>query len=226
MSKIIKQKERGSLIVVSGPSGCGKGTVIQEFLKNHKDAWLSISCTSRDPRPGDVPNESYFFISREEFEEKIKNDEFLEYAEYNNNYYGTPKEHIEERLAKGIDVILEIEVQGALKVKELVPEAICIFIMPPSMKELKKRLVGRGTESKEKVLGRFKTAYQEINNVTRYNYVVTNDDVENAVAKMSAILLSEKCRVDRIEEVYLNNEEEEIHELLMDETFINEDIKI
>ena len=226
MSKIIKQKERGSLIVVSGPSGCGKGTVIQEFLKSHKDAWLSISCTSRDPRPGDVPNESYFFISREEFEEKIKNDEFLEYAEYNKNYYGTPKEHIEERLAKGIDVILEIEVQGALKVKELVPEAICIFIMPPSMKELKKRLVGRGTESKEKVLGRFKTAYQEINNVTRYNYVVTNDDVENAVAKMSAILLSEKCRVDRIEEVYLNNEEEEIHELLMDETFINEDIKI
>ena len=98
--------------------------------------------------------------------------------------------------------------------------------MPPSMKELKKRLVGRGTESKEKVLGRFKTAYQEINNVTRYNYVVTNDDVENAVAKMSAILLSEKCRVDRIEEVYLNNEEEEIHELLMDEAFINEDIKI
>ncbi len=226
MSKIIKQRERGSLIVVSGPSGCGKGTVIQEFLKNHKDAWLSISCTSRDPRPGDVPNESYFFISRDEFEEKIKNGEFLEYAEYNNNYYGTPKEHIEERLAKGIDVILEIEVQGALKVKELVPEAICIFIMPPSMKELKKRLVGRGTESKEKVLGRFKTAYQEINNVTRYNYVVTNDDVENAVAKMSAILLSEKCRVDRIEEVYLNNEEEEIHELLMDETFINEDIKI
>lgn len=226
MSKIIKQRERGSLIVVSGPSGCGKGTVIQEFLKNHKDAWLSISCTSRDPRPGDVPNESYYFISREEFEEKIEKGEFLEYAEYNKNYYGTPKEHIEERLAKGIDVILEIEVQGALKVKELVPEAICIFIMPPSMKELKKRLVGRGTESKEKVLGRFKTAYQEINNVTRYNYVVTNDDVSNAVAKMSAILLSEKCRVDRIEEVYLNNEEEEIHELLMDETFINEDIKI
>ena len=226
MSKIIKQRERGSLIVVSGPSGCGKGTVIQEFLKGHKDAWLSISCTSRDPRPGDVPNESYYFITREEFEEKIEKGEFLEYAEYNKNYYGTPKEHIEERLAKGIDVILEIEVQGALKVKELVPEAICIFIMPPSMKELKKRLVGRGTESKEKVLGRFKTAYQEINNVTRYNYVVTNDDVENAVAKMSAILLSEKCRVDRIEEVYLNNEEEEIHELLMDETFINEDIKI
>ena len=217
MSKIIKQKERGSLIVMSGPSGCGKGTVIQEFLKKHKDAWLSISCTSRDPRPGDVPNETYYFISRDEFEEKIEKDEFLEYAEYNGNYYGTPKEHIEEKLAKGIDVILEIEVQGALKVKEAVPEAICIFIMPPSMKELKKRLVGRKTETKEKVLGRFKAAYQEINQVTSYNYVVTNDEIKNAV---------EKCRVDRIEQVYLANEEEEIHELLMDETFINEDIKI
>lgn len=226
MSKIIKQKERGSLIIVSGPSGSGKGTVIQEFLKNNKDAWLSISCTSRAPRLGDVPNESYYFLTRDEFEEKIKNGEFLEYAEYNGNYYGTPKEHIEEKLIKGIDVILEIEVQGALTVKELVPEAICIFIMPPSMKELKKRLIGRGTESKEKVLGRFKTAYQEINNVTRYNYVVTNDEVEKAANKIAAILLSEKCRVDRIEEVYLNNEEEEIHELLMDEIFINEDIKI
>lgn len=226
MSKIIKQKERGSLIVMSGPSGCGKGTVIQEFLKKHKDAWLSISCTSRDPRPGDVPDETYYFISRDEFLEKIDKEEFLEYAEYNGNYYGTPKAHIEEKLAKGIDVILEIEVQGALKVKEAVPEAICIFIMPPSMKELKKRLVGRGTESKEKILGRFKAAYQEINKVTSYNYVVTNDDIKNAVEKMSAILLSEKCRVDRIEEVYLANEEEEIHELLMDEAFVNEDIKI
>lgn len=226
MSKIIKQRERGSLIVVSGPSGSGKGTVIQEFMSKNKDAWLSISCTSRDPRPGDVPNESYFFLTRDEFEKKIENNEFLEYAEYNGNYYGTPKEHIEEKLTKGIDVILEIEVQGALKVKELIPEAICIFIMPPSMKELKKRLVGRGTETKDKVLARFKTAYQEINNVTNYNYVVTNDTVENAANKIAAILLSETCRVDRIEEVYLNNEEEEIHELLMDETFINEDIKI
>lgn len=227
MSKIIKQKERGSLIVISGPSGSGKGTVIQEFLKNNKDAWLSISCTSRDPRPGDVPNESYYFVTKEEFEKKIKEDQFLEYALYNGNYYGTPKEHIEEKLTKGVDVLLEIEVQGALKVKELVPEAICIFIMPPSMSELKKRLVGRGTETKDKVLGRFKTAYKEINEVTRYNYVVTNDTVENAANKISAILLSEKCRVDRIEEVYLNNEEEEIHELLMDDkSFVNEDIKL
>lgn len=226
MSKILKQRERGSLIVISGPSGCGKGTIIQEFLKNHDNVWLSISCTSRDMRLGDIKDETYYFISREEFEKKIENNEFLEYALYNGNYYGTPKEHIEEKLTKGIDVILEIEVQGALKVKEIVPEAICIFIMPPSMKELRKRLVGRRTESKEKVLNRFKTAYREINEVTRYNYVVTNDSVEEASMKIAAIIMSEKCSVDRIEEVYLNNEEEEIHELLMDKEFINEDIKI
>lgn len=226
-NNILKHKERGSLIVVSGPSGSGKGTVIQDFLKHNDKAWLSISCTSRDPRPGDVPNESYFFISREEFEERIELGEFLEYAEYNGNYYGTPKEHIEEKLKKGIDVILEIEVQGALKVKESVPEAICIFIMPPTMKELKKRLVGRGTESKDKVLERFKTAYKEINQIANYNYVVTNDTIEQASEKISAILLSEKCRVDRIEQVYLANEEEEIHELLIDDiAFVNEDIKI
>lgn len=226
MSKILKQRERGSLIVISGPSGSGKGTVIQEFLKNNKNVWLSISCTSRDMRPGDVADESYYFISREEFEKKIEEDKFLEYALYNGNYYGTPKEHIEEKLTHGIDVILEIEVQGALKVKELVPEAICIFIMPPSMRELRRRLVGRKTEDKEKVLNRFKTAYKEINEVTKYNYVVTNDSVDDAAKKIAAIILSEKCSVDRIEEVYLNNEEEEIHELLMDKDFINEDIKI
>ena len=226
MSKILKHKERGSLIVVSGPSGCGKGTVIQEFLKKHKDAWLSISCTSRKPRPGDEEGVNYYFLTKEEFEQKIDEGGFLEFALYNGNFYGTPKEHIEEKLCNGIDVILEIEVQGALKVKEIVPEAICIFIMPPTMKELKKRLVGRKTESKDKVLERFKRAYQEINELALYNYVVTNDEIKNAVEKMSAILISEKCRVDRIEEVYLANEEEEIHELLMDETFINEDIKI
>lgn len=226
MSKILKQRERGSLIVISGPSGCGKGTIIQEFLKNHDNVWLSISCTSRDMRPGDIKDETYYFISREEFEKKIENNEFLEYALYNGNYYGTPKEHIEEKLTKGIDVILEIEVQGALKVKEIVPEAICIFIMPPSMKELRKRLVGRGTESKEKVLNRFKTAYREINEVTRYNYVVTNDSVEEASMKIAAIIMSEKCSVDRIEEVYLNNEEEKIHETLVQKDLENTPIDI
>ncbi len=227
MSNIIKQKERGSLVVISGPSGAGKDTVVEKYLRKKKtNAWLSISCTSRDMRPGDKEGKSYFFISKEEFEKKIENGDFLEYAIYNGNYYGTPKEHIEEHLQKGEDVFLVIEVQGALKVKELVPESICIFIMPPSMKELRKRLVGRKTESKEKVLNRFKTAYQEINEVANYNYVVTNDEIDNAVAKIQAILISEKCRVDRIEQVYLGNEEEEIHELLMDQEFDNSEISL
>ena len=145
---------------------------------------------------------------------------------YNGNYYGTPRDKIAEKLNSGIDVILEIEIQGALKVKELVPDAIFIFILPPSMNELKKRLVNRGTDSREKILDRFTTAYKEINEVTKYNYVVINDEIENAVNKVNAILISERCRVDRIEEVYLNNMEEELHELLVDKDFDNKDINI
>lgn len=223
---IFKQSGRGSLIVISGPSGAGKDTVVANYMKDRNDAWLSISCTSRPMRPGDIPNESYFFLSRSEFEEKINQGEFLEYAEYNGNYYGTPKEHIEEKLKNGIDVFLVIEVQGALNIKSMLPEAICIFIMPPSMKELKNRLINRGTEDQEKILKRFKTAYQEINQVTDYNYVVVNDEIENAVEKIKAIIIASKCDVDRIENLYLDNQEEEIHELLMDKEFINKDIEI
>lgn len=223
---VIKEKSRGSLIVISGPSGAGKGTIIKEFLNIHENAWLSISCTSRAPRPGDKEGETYYFLSKEEFEEMIRNNEFLEYAEYNGAYYGTPKKYIDDRLNSGIDVILEIEVQGALKVRELLPEAICIFILPPSMSELRRRLICRGTETKDKVLSRFKKAYQEINEVKDYNYVVVNDTVENAVQKITSILIASKCSVDRIENIYLDNQEEEIHEILMDKTFENRDIHI
>lgn len=226
MDSIIRTKGKGNLIVISAPSGAGKGTVIDGVMKINNNLWLSVSMTSRNMRSNDIPGETYFFVSKEEFEERIKEGVFLEYAIYNGNYYGTPKDKIQEKLDQGIDVILEIEIQGALKVKELVPDAIFIFILPPSMKELRRRLVNRGTDSKEKVLERFRTAYKEINEVTKYNYVVINDEVEKAVSKVNAILLSERCRVDRIEDVYLDNMEEEIHELLVDKDLDNDPIEI
>lgn len=226
MDSIIRTKGKGNLIVISAPSGAGKGTVIDGVMKINNNLWLSVSMTSRKMRSNDIPGETYFFVSKEEFEERIKEGVFLEYAIYNGNYYGTPKDKIQEKLDQGIDVILEIEIQGALKVKELVPDAIFIFILPPSLKELRRRLVNRGTDSKEKVLERFKTAYKEINEVTKYNYVVINDEVEKAVSKVNAILLSERCRVDRIEDVYLDNMEEEIHELLVDKDLDNDPIEI
>ena len=221
MGEIIKTRENGNLIVISGPSGAGKGTIIDKLKEINDNFWLSISMTSRDIRSNDIPDETYFFVNKEEFEDRIKKGVFLEYAMYNGNYYGTPKDKILDKLNLGIDVVLEIEIQGALKVKELVPDAIFIFILPPSMDELRKRLVKRGTDSKEKILSRFKRAYQEINEVTKYNYVVINDDVERAVNKVNSILLSERCRVDRIEEIYLNNMEEEIHEFLVDKDLDN-----
>lgn len=220
-------KSEGQLIVISGPSGCGKGTVVQEILKTNNKTWLSISCTSRDPRPGEVDGKDYYFLTTEKFEKRIKENKFLEYAKYSDNYYGTPRDIIQEKLDQGIDVILEIEIQGALKIKEMLEETIFIFILPPTIKELKRRLEGRNTETKDKITKRFLTAYKELNEVTKYNYVVVNDEVELAAKKVNSILLSEKCRVDRIEQSYLNSLEEELHELLReDKIFINEKIDI
>lgn len=213
---MIKTRNMGTLIVISAPSGAGKGTVINKLLEKNDNLWLSVSATSRIPRDNDIEGKTYYFYSKEEFEEKIKEGYFLEYALYAGNYYGTPKEFIGSKLDNGIDVILEIEIQGVMQIKELVPEALFIFIMPPTLEELKRRLVGRNTDSKDKIIERFKIAYKEINEVSKYNYVVVNDEVDNAVSKIEAIIKAEKCRVDRIEEVLLNNEEEYIHELLID----------
>ena len=224
---MIKEKSRGLLIVVSGPSGAGKDTICNRVIENMKNIKLSISMTSRAPRGKEQDGVDYYFISKEEFEEKIKNDEFLEYAVvHNNQYYGTPKAHIEEDLKKGISVILVIDIQGALKIQEKVKEALFIFIVPPSMEELKSRLLKRGTETKDKILERFKTAYKEINEYKKYNYIVVNDKVDTAVDKVESIIKAEKCRVDRIEDIYLNTKEEFIHEGLIDEEFDNEDIKL
>ncbi len=219
---MIKNKKTGQLIVISAPSGAGKGTIIKELIKNDpKNRWLSVSATSRLPREGDKEGETYYFITKEEFEKRINDGYFLEYTNYAGNYYGTPKGYIKDKINQGFDVILEIEIEGATNIKKLVPEAIFIFIMPPSLKELVRRLKKRGTETNEKIIRRFNVAYKEVNEVTKYNYVVVNDKLEEAVEKVEAILKAEKCRVDRIEEVYLDTKEEEIHELLMNEDFDN-----
>lgn len=212
---MVKKKKSGNLIVISGPSGAGKGSICTELLKQVADLKLSISMTTRNPREKEVNGKDYYFVSKEEFERNIENGNFLEYAKvHGDNYYGTPKDKVMEAISNGEDIIIEIDIQGALKVKEIMEEGIFIFIMPPSMRELKERLVKRNTETKEKIIERFKNAYKEINEVTKYNYIVINDEIQNAVDKVKAIILAEKCRVDRIEDFELNNEEELLHELL------------
>ncbi len=213
---MIKENNQGILVVVSGPSGCGKSTVDQLLIKTRKNITMSISDTTRKIRGEEKDGVDYNFISKEEFLDNIENDKYLEYATVHSHYYGTPKKNIDKLLKNGIDVILEIDIEGARKVKEKCPNAVFIFIMPPSMEILKERLVNRKTESKEQLVERFKNAYKEINEVTKYNYVIVNDDLNESLLKLNSILECERCRVDRIEDVYLGNQEEMIHELLVD----------
>lgn len=194
---------KGLLIVVSGPSGAGKGTICSAYLQRNPQAVLSVSVTTRKPRAGEKEGVDYFFRDKETFLKMVENGEFLEYAEVYGNYYGTPKRFVEEKLADGRDVILEIDIQGALQVKERFPEAVFVFVIPPSMEELKRRIVKRGTEDAETIYRRFQSAYEELNYISRYNYVIINDTVDSAVAKLEAIVLAEKCRVDRNKELYL-----------------------
>lgn len=219
---MIKQKTSGQIIIISGTTCAGKGTVVQELIKRNDNLKLSISYTSREKRDGEIEGKDYYFVTSDEFEKKIENNDFLEYAKVQyGKYYGTPKKEVNDLLKQGYDVILEIDVQGAQQIKEMFPETILIFIMAPSMSEVKRRIKARGKESNQQIIERFKVAYNELNEIPKYNYVVVNDEVENAVQKIEAILLSEKCRVDRIEEISVENQEEIIHEFLMDKDFDN-----
>lgn len=203
---------RGLLLVISGPSGAGKGSVCAAYKKKHDDVWNSVSMTTRRPREGEVEGVSYFFSSIPEFKKKIENNEFLEYAEVYGNFYGTPKAEVEKKLAQGIDVILEIDIQGALNVQENTTEGIFIFILPPSMNELKKRIIGRGSETPESLLTRFTSAYNEINYVSKYNYAITNHTIEKAYCDLRSIVIAEKCRVTRVTNEILSLKEEDLNE--------------
>lgn len=200
---MLSKKKKGLLIVLSGPSGAGKGTICKALMEKEKDLKLSISATTRPPRSGEIEGKNYFFKTEEEFEKMIENDSFLEWAKVYDHYYGTPKDFVLKNLDEGNDVVLEIDIQGALKIKEKFPEGIFIFILPPSMEELKNRIKKRGTETEEEIIKRFKSAYEELNYVSRYNYVVINDSIEEAVEKIRAIIIAEKCRVDRNKDLYL-----------------------
>ena len=191
-----QKKERGQLIVLSGPSGVGKSTVIAELFSQRSNIYFSVSYTTRQPRVGEQDGVNYNFVSREEFERMIADDELLEYAEYVDNYYGTSIKLIREKLDAGIDVLLDIEVQGAAKVRARCPDALFIFIIPPSFEELSRRLHRRNTDSEDVIAGRLAKARQEFREIPKYDYLVINDKVANAVHEIEAILTAAVCRVD------------------------------
>lgn len=195
-------KNKGILTVVSGFSGSGKGTIMKELMTNYSDVYaLSISATTREPRPGEIHGKEYFFVSKEEFEAMIEREELIEYAQYVNNYYGTPKNYVFQQLENGKDVILEIEIQGALKVKEKYPDTLLMFVTPPNAAELKKRLTDRGTEDAKTIASRLNRAWQEAQGVENYDYFVVNDVLEDCVKKVHAIIQNEHARVFRNQEL-------------------------
>lgn len=191
------EQPRGLLIVFSGPSGCGKGTVVKQLLSERDDTVLSVSVTTRLPRPGDTDGVQYFFRTREQVEQMIGDNALLEYAQYNGNYYGTPREAVEKQLAAGRNVLLEIEVQGARQVMSCCEDFVSVFLAVPSLEELEHRLRGRGTETEESVQGRLCAAREEITHIGCYQYVVLNDEVDLAVKRLNAIIDAEKMRVSR-----------------------------
>ena len=189
---------KGILIVVSGFSGAGKGTLMKELLTRYPDTYaLSISATTRAPREGEVDGREYFFVSKDEFEKMIAKDKLIEYAKYVENYYGTPRDYVENKLEEGRDVILEIEIQGALNIKKLFPDTLLLFVTPPNAEELKRRLVGRGTETMDVIESRMNRACEEAQGMENYDYLIVNDSLDECVREMHAIIQGEHRRTSR-----------------------------
>lgn len=203
---------KGILLVVSGFSGSGKGTLMKRLVETYDNYALSISMTTRAMRPGEINEKDYFFVSKQSFEEKIEQDGLLEYAKYCDNYYGTPQKYVETMLNLGKDVILEIEIQGALKIKEKFPTAVLLFVMPPSVAELKKRLVSRGTETEDIIKKRLKRAEEEAEGIEQYDYIVVNDDLEKCVNHLHSIVVAAHNTPSRNGD-FINNIREELKEL-------------
>ena len=202
------EKHAGKLFILSGPSGAGKGTICKALLAE-TDLELSVSMTTRNPRAGETDGESYYFVSKEEFLRKIEASGFLEYAEVYGNFYGTPKQPVIDKLSAGTDVILEIDMQGALKVKENYPDGVFIFILPPSMSELRKRLTGRGTETAEAIEMRLGETLKELSYIDKYDYCVVNGQLEEAVTRVKAIVTAEHSRVTFTAEELISRYKEE-----------------
>ena len=205
-------KNKGILIVVSGFSGAGKGTLMNKLLEEYDNYALSISMTTRAPRPGEEDGREYFFVTKEQFEEKIEQNGLVEYANYCGNYYGTPRDYVEKQLEAGKDAILEIEIQGALKIKQKFPTALLLYVMPPSVEELRKRLIGRGTESAEVIAQRMHRAVEEAQGIEKYDYIVINDQLEDCVKKLHALIGAAHSTPSRNEE-FINNIKEELKTL-------------
>lgn len=204
-------EQEGILFVLSGPSGVGKGTVRQRLFEQKTDLKYSVSATTRQKRPGERDGVDYFYKTEAQFKEMIEKEQLLEYAQYVGNYYGTPRQYVLDELKKGNDVFLEIEVQGAMQVKNNFPEGVFIFLFPPSLEELKDRIIGRGTESEQLIVNRLREAKKEIELMSEYDYVVVNDDVDQAVSKINAIITSEHCKRERIEQQYKKLMEDDVN---------------
>lgn len=191
-----RSEHKGKLFIISGPSGAGKGTICKRLVDETK-VEVSVSMTTRQPRAGEVDGKSYYFTTKENFLKEVEAEGFLEWAEVYGNYYGTPKSKLDEKLSAGVDVVLEIDIQGALNVKEVYPEGIFIFILPPSMTELRKRITGRGSETEESLKLRLSQTLKEVSYIDKYDYCVVNDDLDEAVARVKAIVFAEHSRVSQ-----------------------------